>query len=612
MRNISRLLAATTHTALQIFLLFVSAACAVSSSTFGGDGTRKEQRLVPGDSSLLAPGDNTVATDQVNSEALVAASKLGLAGCQPRTCFEADCRSVAFGIEVDPALESGILPQSFSDVELKAAQLKSVALKSSGILTGEFKSQQAKMFPQIMDPTANADNSDKRYDIVVTHAPGVLRRNVVETNLEPNNTFSLNLLMGLEYRGVLFPEGRHGLIPHFFSLQMDSADQKIVMNLPNEHTIISGRLSLPSKDPTGLDFAVPYSVMALQAGRLVSAIGAMNPKGSFMVSLSNPLPESLSTAPIVVRLEPAEPSSYMPSFERVIEQHALGGEDRLDLGSIEFGSFGRLTSLHLRVVSIKDLRPVPGTHVRLKANISNGIFVRDITVDDKGEATILVLSGVYDVTMTPPAQSPFAPMVKLGLSVGQNMAGPTAGGEVDAVVDGTDESAKMPSAPEFNQELKLLERQTLNGVLRDAGGQPVEGAQVKLIPLQHGAQQFEFRTDKNGNFCRQSSKAEESCAPAYLDAGLYRVVVAPPDGRQLPSLFSKLDFPKQHTLDMRLNPGHLIGGTILAPDGKTGVAQAFVRVYAPSKTELAGSLVPIGTAFTDSQGHYSLCIPKEY
>ena len=142
-------------------------------------------------------------------------------------------------------------------------------------------------------------------------------------------------------------------------------------------------------------------------------------------------------------------------------------------------------------------------------------------------------------------------------------------------------------------EITLQKRLRVEGVIRDWRGQPVSHASIQTIDVAEESGRTATEADEYGQ------------VTFYVDFGLHRFLIVPPEGLGLPRTIIERRFDNSAIdTEWSIVPGRLLSGTVRLEDGRP--AKGFgVGAYA---VDAESSRVE-GQALTDDQGQFQLILP---
>jgi FlgD Ig-like domain len=185
-----------------------------------------------------------------------------------------------------------------------------------------------------------------------------------------------------------------------------------------------------------------------------------------------------------------------------------------------------------------------------------------------GFYTIIVPEGVYEVRATAPFATRLVPVRLDSVSVDAE----------DVIVN-----------------LRLEPGLVLSGTVRNPAGAGIPGIDLDATDLMTGLDVFlgEDGTDAQGTFA------------LVVHAGRYRIGIdAPARTRFVSRIEPEIEMVSDRTLDITLEPGHLVSGTVADPVGQP-VEGANLDFIAAS----TGETVPTPSDFSNLQGEYAVVLP---
>lgn len=368
----------------------------------------------------------------------------------------------------------------------------------------------------------------------------------------------------------------------------------LAQTLPASYLSIAGTLL----SAIGTAPSATFVARAFQAGTQVSTAPLVGADGSFQLLM----PPAAASASVIVQLTPKDPDD--PWYAST----AIMPTANLSLGSITLPAYSNPNFFTLTVTGADDPTvTVSGAFVRAKARLGSSPagetdYLRAGTTGTDGTVTLSLLPGTatqardYDLTVIPPAGSPYA--------IGCNISPP-----VGVTVGGT------AASPVNLMEFPLLRRQVLTGTVKDAAGLPV--AHVAITATAGSAPINSCNTpavsasvlaDDNGSF------------NLPLDPGTYQLDYDPPAGSAAPRLtelavaISGSGATIAH--DVNLPAAALVQGTVYGPDGSP-LPSATVRIFEVRCTSQAGDCsgparTPPwlrGQTTTDASGAFRVVVP---
>ncbi len=332
-------------------------------------------------------------------------------------------------------------------------------------------------------------------------------------------------------------------------------------SIPNDGFTITGTLV----SAVGTAPAATFVARALQDGVVVSNAPLTQSNGSIdSFKLLLPSAVTANGDPLTIQLMPQGPSSADPWF--------VSGPiaPQANTLSIMLPAYSNLNQFNLNIKGSDD-RPVVGALVHAQtvvgtSSLGSTQFARDGLTDAKGTVSLSLLPGTaqtalkYQITVVPPTNSP---------------SGIPCDTPVDVTVGGS--TVNVAAAPTL-MTIMLAARPTLSGVVKDHQGYPLSNVTVTAAQ----------ETSDNAA-CTSATPAPTSATSdangmfaLALDAGTYQLDYDPPTGSAAPRFTEygyRIGGPALVTHDVKLPQGMAVAGTVVAPDGKTQLASATVRLF---------------------------------
>ncbi len=346
-----------------------------------------------------------------------------------------------------------------------------------------------------------------------------------------------------------------------------------------------------------------FVARAFQGGTQVSNAPPTQTNGAFGLLL--PSATATAAVPLTIQLTP-QSSQMDPWFISTPLSPPLPSL------SITLPAYITVNQFNLAVESADDPTvKVSGAVVRAQTILGTStvgttgttVFARGGTTDANGVASLSLLPGSgnaalsYSVTVTPPANSPYA----------SQCAGP-----FDVKAGGS--TVNSPSAPMLTSTpIMLTTRPVLTGTVTDGYGYQVANVSVtaKPGPVASGAcaaastSPSSTTTDANGAFTLP------------LDPGTYQLDYDPPSGSSAPRFTEPVPFvvdvsdTGQLVHDVALPRGGLVQGTAFVSDGAQPLSSATIRIFEP-RCSGAGCTTPPwlrGQTVTDGNGQFQIVVP---
>jgi hypothetical protein len=384
----------------------------------------------------------------------------------------------------------------------------------------------------------------------------------------PQGEFELPLLGGGAYRLTVLPDDDTALPPVSVqgSVVVSGVSQEIalptvIVPAPPETHRVTGRV-VTRDGATALGVA-DLEVKIVQDGRRISTLARTDPSGEFRVELP---PEGFPGAKLVVR--PTESNRLTPSLEVPLE--AL--EDEVELGDVDLGALSAPVSL-VGVVNGPGGVEVAGARIRAVGQVGNGQVDVAFFADDEGRYEFELRPGEYVFSVLAPTDNPSAGLLE-GFAATVTADGP---------------------APMLN----VPERVLMEGTVRDADGDAIEGALVTLTRVSV--------EDDLGTWTFDAVTGDDGRWQASVDPGRYRAIADPGAAAGLPRQVLVFDVaPEAEPLDIALPPVAAFAATLLA-DGAP-VSSARVVAFAPFP-DATGAPIVLGEGVSGSDGEISIVLP---
>lgn len=369
-------------------------------------------------------------------------------------------------------------------------------------------------------------------------------------------------------------------------------------SIPGDSFTINGTLV----SAVGTAPAATFVARALQDGVVVSNAPLAQSNGS-IDSFRLVLPAAITANgdPLTIQLSPQSPAD--PWFV----SGPIAPQASTTALSIMLPAYSNLNQFNLNLRGSDD-RAVVGALVHAQTVVSTSTlgstqFARDGITDANGMASLSLLPGTaqtaldYQITVVPPTNSSSAAIpcdIPVAVTVGGSLV-------------------NVASAPTL-MTIMLTGRPTLSGTVKDYQGYPLSNVTVTATQ----------ETSDNAG-CTSATPAPTSMTSdphgifaLALDPGTYQVDYDPPTGSAAPRFTEygvRIGGPAALvTHDMTLPQGAAVMGTVYAPDGKTALPSATVRLFqvrctgadctGPNRTAPALQAV----AVTDGNGSFRVAI----
>ena len=331
--------------------------------------------------------------------------------------------------------------------------------------------------------------------------------------------------------------------------------------IPSDGFTISGTLV----SAVGTAPASTFVARALQDGIVVSNAPLTQLNGS-IDSFRLLLPSAVATSgdPLTIQLMPQ--SSADPSFV----SGPIAPQANTTALSIMLPAYSNLNQFNLNIKGSDD-RAVVGALVHAQTVVGTSTvgatqFARDGLTDANGIVSLSLLPGTaqtalnYQITVVPPTNSHSAIPCDT---------------PVDVTVGGS--TVNVASAPTL-MTIMLTARPTLTGTVKDYQGYPLSNVTVTATQV----------TSDNAA-CTSATPSPTSVTSdghgmfaLSLDPGTYQIDYDPPTGSAAPRFTEygyRIAGPDYVTHDVTLPQGAAVMGTVVAPDGKTPLQSATVRLF---------------------------------
>jgi hypothetical protein len=334
--------------------------------------------------------------------------------------------------------------------------------------------------------------------------------------------------------------------------------------IPGDGFTISGTLV----SAVGTAPAATFVARALQDGVVVSnapLTQSNGPTDSFRLLL--PAAVTANGNPLTIQLMPQGSAPADPWFV----SGPIAPQANTTALSIMLPAYSNLNEFKINIKGSDD-RAVAGALVHAQtvvgvSTVGSTQFARDGLTDANGTVNLSLLPGTaqtalkYQITVVPPTNSP---------------SGIPCDIPVDVTVGGS--TVNVASAPTL-MTIMLAARPTLTGVVKDSQGYPLSNVTVTATQ----------ETSDNAA-CTSATPIPTSATSNLngmfalaLDPGTYQIDYDPPTGSAAPR-FTEYGYridgqALMMTHDVTLPAGAAVAGTVLAPDGRTTLQSATVRLF---------------------------------
>jgi hypothetical protein len=342
----------------------------------------------------------------------------------------------------------------------------------------------------------------------------------------------------------------------------ETLTETLAETIPGDSFTINGTLL----SAVGTPPLATFVARAFQDGVLVSNAPLTQSNGS-VDSFRLLLPSAVTAKGhlLTIQLTPQGPSPADPWFVSSPTIAPQAGT----MPPIMLPAYSNLNLFNVNVRGSDGL-PVSGALVHAQtvvgtSSLGSTEFARD-GLTDNGIVGLTLLPGTaqtalnYQITVVPPASSAFA--IPCDSTVGVTVGGNTV---------------NVTSAPTL-MTIMLSARPTLLGTVRDYQGYPLSNVAITATQV---------RPDNAS--CTAATAAPASTTTAAngtfvlaLDPGTYQLDYDPPTGSAAPRLTEygfTISEPASTTRDTTLPQGAAVLGTVFAPDGKTPLQSATVRLF---------------------------------
>ncbi len=407
-------------------------------------------------------------------------------------------------------------------------------------------------------------------------------------------TFVLRVLPGVSYTVTFVPaddpaRGPLAQLPtHVFTAQFAQSQTGFQVLLFSKKEYLDASVQ-------GVVFLDEAGTQPVRSARVSSAASGMkgttavtDDKGVFRV-IAPP-----GTGPLTLRIEPGKDAPLFPIREFLYE----GGVSELTSLAVPrfvVGPVPATREILVQVFSVvgQTLTPVPQALVEADGRAGDGLASGYSVTGSDGVARLVLLEGVYALSVVPPEGSPYAARVSA----------------LDLVAN--------PDATVFH--VPLSERATVKGtVVREDNGRPVPGAVVTL--QSERLQAFEGSPIAPREVTAGAQTDADGAFEVAVDPGVYAVTVIPPASSGLARFGQPgVDLTGgDATMTVRLRAGSLVRGQVVAA-GSGSVPGAKVELFLPvsrgdaeptfAGASFASSLQTVGSAVTDAAGRFSVVVP---
>jgi hypothetical protein len=310
----------------------------------------------------------------------------------------------------------------------------------------------------------------------------------------------------------------------------------------------------------------------------VSQKVAASKRGEFSFNVS---PEARMLPRILLNVTPSRLGSLTPSQSFMIDAPFTKALD-LELG-------GRTDAMRTArgIVIDESKRPIVDAHVQVQVQTNNGGTVKSAiaVTNASGEFTIDVVEGLAtSMTVVPPADSAYS-ATQLTTALVNDLSG-----------------LQFPP-------VTLSAKQLVSGKLTLPSGAPAVGVEVRAVADENQAVSQSGWSPPLGTPSVLSDG--EGLFSLPLDRGLFRLVAQPT--KESASTAVTIDTRERaptELVELNLVPGERISGTVIG-EKQRPIKYATVRFFRTSKQNASGAAaVLVGEAVADSNGEYSVILPK--
>lgn len=224
--------------------------------------------------------------------------------------------------------------------------------------------------------------------------------------------------------------------------------------------------------------------------------------------------------------------------------------------------------------------PVAGAAIHLRGRVGAGWLATVVEADADGTFNTDLPPGDYEASVVPPAG--VAAGAALGLPIVVAAGNPTA-------------------------TLRLPPRLPAQGTVVDASGTAVADALVALVRVDC-ADALPEASLSGATWTFEATTGADGAFDAVVDPGCYRLSVAPATGSGQPRHARVVEISEDDlTLDVTLDPGALLAGLVVGPDGAP-VPGAFVQAFSRVLPE-SGVAFALGDGLTSFDGSFAIVVP---
>jgi hypothetical protein len=496
-------------------------------------------------------------------------------------------------LEVEP---TGAMSQVIYNIDPQDLKSRPIVLNKVVKVSGTASGAES----YLGNPSAEHDNSGAFQDILAIPVTNMIRflspriqsvkaKLIVDTDKKPS--YEINLFSEIPYTLILNPSGKLDRAPVHINAGIMNSDGVFNFDITTTTIQLNGHVISNDTDLFSAQTNPIMRARVLQGDRLISAVGPVQKDGSFSIEISKPLFDDPINQPIALMIEPIAQDAPLPRLKVRLDKEQL--TENLDVGDIDLGTLKKPISVTFDIHGSDDSN-IGNAFLYLRAKIGAGETIVKKQVNNKGKTSVEnMYEGSYDIAVVPPTDSPFA------MRVIKNV-------ELDSMENG-------------ELSIDLQRRNRIDAIVVGPTGKALSGAQLELSRIgeigvvsaddiyEDNHFKFTAATNDEGKVCHRKfgfvTTDKNECADLLLDDGRYLAHIIPPAGTELSHKWIMFDFPEHNKFSIRIDHPEILGGQILATDGKTPIRHAFVTVYL-AETRVHNQAKVIGTAMTDEKGYF--------
>jgi hypothetical protein len=483
--------------------------------------------------------------------------------CTTIACVPSVNGSLNLAMEIDPpnsATTAAITELPSVDLSVEPIPAKILMAVAEASVTATFTAAPSAAAPSSANVVLTVPTTIPGRPDLTFQAPtvGGASASVISTSLSvPQTALGETAMLAL----IPLPPADQQSPPYSFPVTLAPM---LAASIPGDGFMISGTLLSAIGTPP----AATFVARAFQDGAVVSNAPVMQSTGSTdPFKLLLPSAVTANGDPLTIQLTPQGQPPADPTFV----SNPISPQPGTTAMAVTLPAYLNLNLFNVNVKGSDDT-PVVGALVHAQTVVGTSTlgttkFARDGLTDANGIVGLSLLPGTaqtalsYQITVVPPTNSPF--VIPCDSPVGVTVGG---------------SPVNVASAPTL-MTIMLPARPTLTGLVKDYQGYPL--ANVTVTATQEKSANGSCTSATPAPF--STTSGPQGVFSLTLDPGTYQIDYDPPVGSAAPRLTEYgFDVPAGLAgipVYETLPPGAAVMGTVFAPDGKTPLPSATVRLF---------------------------------